>query len=374
MSGIRQPGMSRRWVIKIGSALLTRDGTALIREALDPWVAQISALIEQGDDVVIVSSGAVSEGMTRLGWKQRPAYLYELQAAAAVGQTGLIQAYEERFQKFGLQTAQVLLVHADLTNRKRYLNARQTINHLLDLGVVPVVNENDTIATDEIRFGDNDSLAGMVANLVDADTLLILTDQDGVFTDDPRENPDASLIQRCDVGDSALDKAAKGSGGNLGRGGMATKIRSARLAARSGTDTIIASGQEQQIITRIADGEKLGTLLESDSSGITARKQWLGGSQSKGILILDDGAVKALIDSGVSLLAVGIQSVKGDFDRGDLVSCQDSKGEEIARGLAAYSSDDTRKIIGQKSDRLSDILGHDYGDEVIHRNNLVVFK
>lgn len=372
MCATNNKAVTRRWVIKIGSALLTQDGTALIREALDPWVAQIATLVKAGDLVVLVSSGAVSEGMTRLGWSQRPQYLHELQAAAAVGQAGLIQSYEARFDSHAVKTAQVLLVHTDLNDRTRYLNARQTINYLLELGVVPIVNENDTVANEEIRFGDNDTLAGMVANLVDADLLLILTDQQGVFTDDPRKNPDAELIAQCDVDDDRLLTAAKGSGGRLGLGGMATKIKSARLAARSGTTTIIASGRETEIISRLAAGECLGTTLTTPNKGVNARKQWLSGSQSKGRFALDDGAVDALQKKGVSLLAVGILSVEGDFERGALVSCVDTSGIEIARGLTAYSSEDTLKIIGQRSDRLSQILGYDYGDEVIHRNDLVL--
>ena len=361
-----------KWVIKIGSALLTQGGNVLAREALDPWVAQIAGLMKSGVQIVLVSSGAVSEGMNRLGWIKRPNYLHELQAAAAVGQTGLIRAYEERFQSFDIQTAQVLLVHSDLTDRTRYLNARQTIGHLLDLNVIPIVNENDTVATDEIRFGDNDTLAGLVANLIDADKLLILTDQAGVFDDDPRVNTSATLIRHSDAHDPLLDEAAKDSGGQLGRGGMTTKIKSARLAAQSSTTTIIADGREESIISRIAGGEDIGTCLTAGDRGVAARKQWLGGSQSKGVLVLDTGAASALKDQGVSLLAVGIRAVKGNFERGDLVSCIDEGDKEIARGLIAYSSLDVEKIIGQHSDRLSTILGYDYGDEVIHRNDLVL--
>lgn len=360
------------WVVKIGSALLTQDGKALARDALNIWVEQIAALIQKEIQVVLVSSGAVSEGMTRLGWTSRPNYLHELQAAAAIGQSGLIRAYEDRFEHHGIKTAQILLVHSDLSDRTRYLNARQTITHLLDLGVIPIVNENDTIATDEIRFGDNDSLAGLVANLVDADQLVILTDQNGVYTDDPRKSADAELIKACDIDDPLLTQAAKGSGGALGRGGMATKIKSARYAARSGTTTIIANGLENGVLIRLAEGEVLGTHLSSSSKSINSRKQWLGTSKAQGVLHLDDGAVKALQNSGVSLLAVGVASVSGDFERGDLVSCVDSKHNEIARGLISYSREDTAKIIGQQSDRLSSILGYDYGDELIHRNDLVV--
>ena len=363
----------KRWVVKIGSALLSQNGSALARDALDPWVDQIASAIKAGHQVVMVSSGAVSEGMTRLGWSTRPIFLHELQATAAVGQAGLIQAYEERFQSHGVQTAQILLVHADISDRTRYLNARQTINFLLGLGVVPIVNENDTIANDEIRFGDNDTLAGVVANLVEADTLLILTDQQGVYDDDPRTNANANLIEEIDVADSRLDKVGKSSGGKFGSGGMATKIKSARLAARSGTQTVIASGHEERIISRVLADERIGTRLTSTNEPIAARKQWLGGSQSSGQLTLDAGAISALRERGVSLLAVGIKAVEGNFARGDLVCCVNEAGEEIARGLIAYSSEDTREIIGQPSTQLSTILGYDYGDEVIHRNDLVVW-
>ncbi len=360
------------WVVKIGSALLTQDGRALAREALDTWVPQLAKLVKQDIQVVLVSSGAVSEGMTRLGWKTRPNYLHELQAAAAVGQSGLIRAYEDRFEAHGIHTAQILLVHADLNDRTRYINARQTITQLLDIGVIPIVNENDTVATDEIRFGDNDTLAGLVANLVDADRLIILTDQDGVFTDDPRKNPEATLIKSCNVEDDALTQSAKGSGGALGRGGMTTKIKSARLAARSGTTTVIANGLEKDILLRLAKGENLGTTLQSEGRTIKSRKQWLGGAKPNGVLHLDDGAVNALLNHGVSLLAVGVQKSSGKFQRGDLVSCVDSSNNEIARGLVAYNSEDTARIIGHPSDKLSTILGYDYGDELIHRNDLVV--
>lgn len=360
------------WVIKIGSALLTQDGKALVHEALDIWVPQIAELLNKGIRVVLVSSGAVSEGMTRLGWNTRPNFLHELQAAAAVGQSGLIGAYQVRFESFDTQTAQVLLVHGDLSDRTRYLNAQQTIKQLLDLKVVPIVNENDTVATDEIRFGDNDTLAGLVANLVNADKLVILTDQQGVFTDDPRSNPNATLIKSCDVSDSKLEIAAKGSGGVLGRGGMATKIKSAKYAARSGTTTVIANGREQDVLLRLADNEALGTRIHHDGEALAPRKQWLWGLKSKGVLSLDAGAAKALRSSGVSLLAVGVSAVQGEFQRGDLVSCVDSDNKEIARGLIAYSSEDTARIIGQPSSRLTAILGYDYGDELIHRDNLLV--
>jgi len=368
-----QANAMRAWVIKIGSALLTQNGNALVKKALDQWVPQIADLIEQGINVVLVSSGAVSEGMTRLGWKTRPQFLHELQAAAAVGQTGLVRAYEERFEKYGIKTAQILLVHSDLHDRTRYLNARKTMGYLLGVGVLPIVNENDSVANEEIRFGDNDTLAGMVANIVDADQLVILTDQNGVYTDDPRKNASAQLIESAQVNDDQLLAAAKGSGGMLGRGGMETKIKSARLAARSGTATVIANGLEPDVLLRLAKGKRIGTYLHNEGKSIAARKQWLAGSvKPRGELMLDDGAVNALKNKGVSLLAVGVSAVSGDFKRGDLVTCVNQHGKEIARGLIAYGSEDVKKIIGQSSDRLSKILGYDYGEELIHRNDLVI--
>jgi len=364
---------TRRWVIKIGSALLTDNGDGLAQSALDQWVGQIAALKKRGDEVVLVSSGAVAEGMTRLNWTQRPDQLHQLQAAAAVGQAGLIQAYQSRFADYRLQTAQILLVHADLSSRTRYLNARQTLQSLLSLDAIPIVNENDTVATDEIRFGDNDTLAGLVANLIDADTLLILTDQQGVYSDDPRQNPDATLISHCDVDDEQLDRAARGSGGALGRGGMATKIKAARLAARSGAATVIACGREEKIIQRLADGEALGTRLDNARKPLAAKKQWLAGNLKVcGELLLDDGAVKVLTQSGSSLLPIGIRAVSGNFQRGELVRCLDSERREVARGLVNYSSEEATLIIGKSSSQLSELLGYGGAEEMIHRDNLVL--
>ena len=361
------------WVIKIGSALLTGNGQGLAVDALDHWVEQIAKLKAMDYDIVIVSSGSVAEGMTRLGLQQRPTALHQLQAAAAIGQAGLIQAYETRFKKFDLLTAQILLVHDDLSSRTRYLNARQTLQSLLESNVIPIVNENDTVATDEIRFGDNDTLAGQVANLVDADRLLILTDQQGVFTKDPRKHHDATLIQACDVDDKTLDAVASDSSGNLGRGGMSTKIKAARLAARSGTDTVIADGLTNNVITRLAANEPLGTRLSSADSPISQRKQWLSGSvASCGQLIIDQGAEKKLLESGSSLLPIGVTAVNGEFSRGDLVSCVSTDGREVARGLTNYTSQEANKIIGQASDRLSELLGYGGDKELIHRDNLVL--
>ncbi|MGB5324228.1 MAG: glutamate 5-kinase [Pseudomonadales bacterium] len=362
-----------RWVIKIGSALLTSNGNALAHDSLDKWVPQIAALCQRGFEVVLVSSGAVAEGMQRLGWTQRPQSLHDLQAAAAVGQAGLVQSYQARFGQFGIQVAQILLVHDDLSSRSRYLNARQTMNSLLALGAIPVVNENDTVATEEIRFGDNDTLAGLVANLVDADRLLILTDQDGVYDSDPRNNPAAELIKSCNVDDARLDRAAGSSGGALGRGGMLTKLRAARLAARSATTTVIANGNEANIIERIAAGEPCGTALTNQRKPLAARKQWLaGGLQVRGVLRLDEGAAHALRNTGVSLLPIGVTAVEGKFERGDLVSCVDPAGSEIARGLCNYAANEAEKILRKSSAELAGILGYTGDQELIHRNNLAV--
>ena len=362
-----------RWVIKIGSSLLTNDGRGLALEAIDSWVDQMVELRRQGREVLLVSSGAVAEGMTRLGWSQRPHALHELQAAAAVGQMGLVQAYESRFQHYGLHTAQVLLTHDDLAHRQRYLNARSTLRTLLSLGVVPVVNENDTVTTEEIRFGDNDTLAALVANLVEADLLIFLTDQDGMFDSDPRSNPSASLIAEAEAGDFALESMASGSGGALGRGGMLTKVRAAARAARSGTMTLIAPGRDSGILQRIAHDKSVGTRLYPACIPLAARKQWLAGQlQSRGTVILDDGAVRVLRESGRSLLPVGVTTVEGTFERGDLVVCRGVDRQEIARGLVNYSSNEARRIIGQPSRRIEEILGYVDEPDLIHRDNLVL--
>jgi glutamate 5-kinase len=368
----KQLGQSKRWVIKIGSALLTNDGRGLDQSAINNWVEQMAQLRRQGMAIVLVSSGAVAEGMQRLGWQQRPHALHELQAAAAVGQMGLIQAYEAAFQKHGMHTAQILLTHDDLSNRQRYLNARSTLRTLLELGVIPVVNENDTVVTDEIKFGDNDTLAGLVANLVEAEYMVILTDQEGLYDSDPRSNPDAILIGEALAGDEALDVMASGSA-SFGRGGMKTKLRAAKLAARSGTATLLASGRQQQVLLRIADGDSLGTLLLPGQATETARKQWLAGHlQTRGKLILDAGAVKVLRESGRSLLAVGVKQVQGNFRRGELVTCVDEQGTEIARGLVNYNADEARRIQGWPSDQIESILGYVDEPELINRDNLVL--
>lgn len=364
---------ARRWVVKIGSALLTDDGRGLNRPGIESWVGQMVALRRRGIELVLVSSGAVAEGMTRLGWKTRPHALHELQAAAAVGQMGLVQAYESQFQRYGMHTAQVLLGHDDISARDRYLNARGALQTLLGLGVVPVINENDTVVTDEIRFGDNDTLGALVANLIDADLLVILTDQEGLFERDPRTEPAAPLVQTANAGDPQLERMASGSGGALGRGGMITKIRAAKLAARSGADTVIASGRQPDVLVRLADGEELGTLLVADQPPWAARKQWLAGlMQTAGRLTLDDGAVKVLREAGRSLLPVGVRAIAGRFQRGDLVVCVDSDGLEIARGLINYSADEAARIIGRSSDQIEQLLGFEGEKELIHRDNLVV--
>ena len=364
---------TRRWVVKIGSALLTANGRGLDLDAVPGWVRQIAAWCGRGHEVVLVSSGAVAEGMSRLGWTRRPSALHELQAAAATGQMGLVQAYESCFQRHGRHTAQVLLTHDDLTNRERYLNARSTLCTLLKLGVVPVVNENDTVAIDEIRFGDNDTLAALVANLIEADLLVILTDQDGLYDADPTRNPAAELISEARVDDHGLDAVAGGSAGDLGRGGMATKLRAARLAARSGTATVIAPGRGEEVLERIARGEEVGTLLVPAQEPQAARKRWLAGHlQVRGTLVLDAGAVRVLRESGSSLLAVGVIEVTGNFVRGELVSCVDEQGREVARGLVNYAADDTRRLKGQPSRRIAEILGYVDEEELIHRDNLVL--
>lgn len=364
---------TRRWVVKIGSALLTNEGRGLNQQGIAAWVEQLAALRKQGHELILVSSGAVAEGMSRLGWSKRPHALHEQQAAAAVGQMGLVQAYESCFQRHGMHTAQVLLTHDDLSNRGRYINARSTLRTLLDLGVVPIINENDTVVTDEIRFGDNDTLAALVANLIEAELLVILTDQQGMCDKDPRQHADAKLIHETPANAPELEAMASGAGGALGRGGMLTKVRAARLAARSGSATVIAAGREEQVLLRLAEGEQLGTLFLPDQQPIAARKQWLAGHlQVRGSLTLDAGAVKVLRESGRSLLPVGVKTVSGNFLRGEMVTCVDEAGREIARGLVNYSAQDTRRIQGQPSSRIEELLGYLDEPELIHRDNLIL--
>ena len=363
---------SKRWVVKIGSALLTANGNGLDKEAIALWVKQIVHQLESGIEIIIVSSGAVAEGMSRLSWIERPNSVHGLQVAAAVGQTGLVQAYESQFQEFGRNTAQILLDHDDISNRERYLNVRNTLQELIKLGVVPVINENDTVATDQIRFGDNDTLAALVANIIDADLLVILTDQDGLFDADPRKNPNANLVTNGNSQDESLLELA-GSSSTLGRGGMITKLKAAKLAARSGANTVIAGGRVNQILSRLSEGEELGTMLISDKEPIAARKQWLVGRLKVcGSLTLDLGASKMLTDHGKSLLPVGVLSIKGTFYKGDLVTCVDEKGLEIARGLVNYNSEESTKILGKSSEMIADELGYCDAEELIHRDNLVL--
>lgn len=365
---------ARRLVVKIGSALLTNDGRGLASEQLTHWVDQMMAIQKQGTEIVLVSSGAVAEGMTRLGWQQRPHLIHELQAAAAVGQMGLVQAWEVQFQRHGTHTALVLLTHDDLSDRKRYLNARSTLRTLLQFGVVPIVNENDTVVTDEIRFGDNDTLGALVANLVEADGLVLLTDQDALYETDPRTDPDAKPVDEAMASDEALDAMVSDGGrGRLGRGGMLTKLRAARLAARSGAFTLIAGGRTSDVLLKARAGERTGTLLLPDQERLAARKQWLAGHlNTRGRLVLDDGAVDGVCRRGKSLLPVGVRQVEGQFQRGEMVSCVDGSGREVARGLVSYDADEARRIIGYPSERIADQLGYVAEEELIHRDNMVL--
>lgn len=365
-------GASKRWVVKIGSSLITNDGRGLDTRAIRDWSEQIAQLRNQGKEILLVSSGAVAEGMARLGWKKRPHALHQLQAAAAIGQMGLVQQFESCFMKHGIHTAQVLLTHEDLSDRQRYLNARSTLRTLLSLGSIPVINENDTVATDEIQFGDNDTLAALVANLVEADSLIILTDQKGLYNKDPRRNSDAELITEATAADSKL-LAMAGDSGSLGRGGMITKITAAQRAARSGAATFIAAGTEKDVLLKIADGSMAGTLLSANKEPIAARKQWLANQlMVRGSLQLDAGASQALLESGVSLLAVGVTQVSGNFKRGDVVSCLSTEGHEIARGLVNYEATEADRIKGLASDKIESTLGYIDEPEMIHRDNLVL--
>ena len=364
---------TKRWVVKIGSALLTDDGAGLDREAIDGWVSQIATLLDQGNEIVLVSSGAIAEGIARLGWTKRPDSIDELQAAAAVGQMGLIQAYESSFERFNRGTAQILLDHDDLANRQRYLNARGVLKKLMELGVVPIVNENDTVVTDEIRFGDNDSLAALVANLIDADLLVILTDKDGLYSANPDQDSSAKLVSQAQADDASLDALVGESLSSLGRGGMVTKLQAARLAARSGCNTVIAGGRNEEVLLKVGRGDVIGTFLSASQKPIAARKQWLAGQlQIKGQLTLDAGAVAVLSKEGRSLLPVGVTGVSGEFSRGDLVSCVNKEGVEIARGLVNYSAAETLQIKGKGTELITEVLGYREDDELIHRDNMVV--
>jgi len=364
---------ARRIVVKVGSSLVTNEGRGLDHAAIRRWGAQIAQLRAMGVAVLMVSSGAIAEGMKRLGWKRRPHEVHELQAAAAVGQMGLAQVYETLFREHGLGTAQVLLTHDDLADRSRYLNARATLTTLLALGIVPIINENDTVVTDEIKFGDNDTLSALVASLIEADALAILTDQAGLFTADPRQDPSATLVRRAVAGDAGLAAMAGGAGTGIGKGGMITKVLAAQRAALSGVSTVICSGREDDVLVRLARGEAIGTELVAELPRLAARKQWMAGHlQLRGRLQLDAGAVRALRLEGKSLLPVGIAEVVGDFARGDMVACVDSQGQEIARGLVNYGAADARRIAGRPSAEIASILGYVEAPELIHRDNLVV--
>ncbi len=364
---------AERVVVKIGSALLTNDGQGLDVENIGKWVEQIARLRESGKEVVLVSSGSIAAGMTRLGFTDRPKQVNELQAAAALGQMKLVGLYESYFVKHGLNTAQILLTHDDLSNRRRYLNARSALRTLLSFGVVPIVNENDTVVTDEIRFGDNDTLGALVANLVEADALIILTDQLGLFDKNPRDHADAELISHAFASDDRLEEMASGGAGALGSGGMLTKVRAARLAARSGADTLIVSGREENVISRSVSGEIVGTWLQPEYGRMAARKQWLAGHlKSRGSLVLDAGAVNALKAGGNSLLPVGVKDAEGSFARGDMVRCVDESGVLVARGLVNYGVAETLKLLGRPSAEIGSILGYEGEPELIHYDDLVV--
>ena len=364
---------ARRIVVKVGSSLVTGGGKGLDHAALSRWAEQIAALTEQGREVVLVSSGAIAEGMSRLGWIKRPKSVRKLQAAAAVGQMGMVQAYESIFRVHGLNAAQVLLTHEDMANRTRYLNARSSLRTLLELRAVPIINENDVIATDEIRLGDNDTLAALVTNLIEAHCLIILTDQPGLYTGDPRKDPSATLVLNAHAGDPDLDNMAGGAGSSVGTGGMLTKILAAKRAARSGAHTVICSGHEENVLLRLADGEAIGTQLVSRQETLAARRQWLADHlQMRGGVVIDDGAVRALQEEGKSLLPVGVIGITGNFLRGDVVAIVDTAGNEIARGLTNYSSSEARRIAGVPSTSIEAELGYMDEPELIHRDNLVM--
>jgi len=368
----QQISNSRRLVIKVGSALVTDNGAGLSQQFITNLAAQMAALREQGKEVLLVTSGAIAAGMQRLGWAVRPHSIHELQAAAAVGQMGLATAYEGAFAKHGINTAQILLTHDDLADRTRYLNARSTLQALLEFKVVPIINENDTVVTDEIKFGDNDTLGALVANLIEADALLILTDQQGLYSADPRSNPDAVFIHEGKADDKQYESMAGGAGTGISKGGMITKIKAAQRAARSGTHTLIASGRESEILPRLIKGEQLGTLLYATATPLAARKQWLADHlQLAGSVTLDAGAVSAL-KSGKSLLPVGVKQVVGDFERGAAIACRDAEGQEIARGLVNYSASEARRIAGHASSEIEALLGYIDEEVLIHRDNLIL--
>lgn len=370
---IRVVAAARRIVVKVGSSLVTDEGRGLDRAAISRWGAEIASLRTSGKQVVVVSSGAVAEGMKRLGWSQRPREMHELQAAAAVGQMGLAQVYESCFAEHGLRTAQVLLTHEDLADRRRYLNARSTLRTLLELAVVPIINENDTVVTDEIKFGDNDTLGALVTNLIDADALVILTDQQGLFTADPRRDPSATLLPAVRAGDPRLEAIAGGTGSSIARGGMITKVRAAQRAARGGASTVVASGRLDGVLRRLAAGEALGTQFIADLPRLAARKQWMADHlQLRGAVTVDAGAARALCAEGRSLLPIGITEVQGDYERGEVIAIRSVEGAELGRGLSNYSSADTRRIMRRASSEIEAILGYIEEPELIHRDDLVL--
>jgi glutamate 5-kinase len=366
---------ARRVVVKVGSSLVTNDGRGLDDAAIGEWCRQLACLIREGREVIMVSSGAIAEGMKRLGWSARPHAVQDLQAAAAVGQMGLAQMYETKLRANGLGSAQVLLTHADLADRERYLNARSTLLTLLKLGVVPVINENDTVVNDEIKFGDNDTLGALVANLVEADALVILTDQKGLFTADPRKDPQATLVAEAKAGDETLELMAGGAGSNIGRGGMLTKILAAKRAAGSGASTVIAWGREPDALIRLTQGEAIGTLLTAQTPKIQARKQWMADHlQLRGAVVVDAGAAAKLRDEGKSLLPIGMLQVDGEFSRGDVIAVRDEAGLEIARGLANYASAEARLLCRKPSAEFERLLGYAAEPEMLHRDNLVLIR
>lgn len=364
---------ARRLVVKVGSSLVTNQGQGLDQAAIARWAAQIAQLRTRSKEVVLVSSGAIAEGMQRLGWTKRPHAIHELQAAAAVGQMGLVQVYETCFREHGLHTAQVLLTHADLADRQRYLNARSTLRTLLALGVIPIINENDTVVTDEIKFGDNDTLAALVTNLIEADCLIILTDQAGLYRRDPREDSTAELVREAKAGAPELEDMCGRAGSHIAKGGMLTKVLAAKRAARSGAHTVIASGHEPEVLLRLAQGEAIGTQMVAETMPIAARKQWLADHlQVNGRLLLDAGAMRALVNDGKSLLPIGVKSIEGAFERGAVVACVSPEGNELARGLVNYGADEARRILGKPSSEILSVLGYLDEPELIHRDNLVL--
>ncbi len=366
---------ARRIVVKVGSSLVTNEGRGLDEQAIGEWCRQLSALVRDGREVIMVSSGAIAEGMKRLGWTTRPQELHELQAAAAVGQMGLAHMYETKLRENGLGSAQVLLTHADLADRERYLNARSTLLTLLTHGVLPVINENDTVVNDEIKFGDNDTLGALVANLVEADALIILTDQKGLYTADPRRDPSATFVHEARAGDAKLEEMAGGAGSSIGKGGMITKILAAKRAAGSGASTVIAWGREPDALVRLTQGEAIGTLLVAQTQKQQARKQWMADHlQLRGSVTIDDGAVSKLKGDGSSLLPIGMTGVDGDFSRGEVIAILDAQGQEVARGLANYAAAEARLLCRKPSSQMSELLGYAAEPEMVHRDNLVLSK